>query len=278
MRLMVPVLLGVLIGVSGCAVREPADEPSPVQATSGSPQPSVRADSGMTPLLMLDSPSERLPQGWQPWVLHPAKARTQYRVVQDPEAGAVVSARADSSASGLAREIRLDLTQTPFIEWKWRVDSLIAGADNTDRYAEDSPARIVLAFDGDKQSLPMRERLFFEQARLLSGRDMPYATLMYIWENRQPVGTVLQNPHTARVRKVVAESGADGVGRWQRYRRNVIEDFISAYGKPPGPLIGIAILTDSDNTRQRVSAQYGPIRLTPADFLPPAGGTRAQVP
>lgn len=174
----------------------------------------------------------------------------------------VIVAHAESSASGLARRMNIDPAALPWIEWRWRVDALIPGADNTDRYAEDSPVRVVLAFDGDRRKLPVRDQLFFEQAKLLSGgRDIPYATLMYIWENRQPVDTVLTNPHTARVRKIVVASGEDGLGHWQAYRRNIIEDYRRAYGYDPGRLIGIAILTDTDNTRQSVSARYGKIRL-----------------
>ena len=45
----------------------------------------------------------------------------------------------------------------------------------------------MLAFDGNRDALPLRDRLFFEQVRLFSGRELPYATLMYIWENRKSV-------------------------------------------------------------------------------------------
>jgi hypothetical protein len=258
----------------GCA----SGERSEVAVDSSAAFAGLQTPTDAVPLLVLGKDSRALPAGWQPWVLHPTKAQTRYRVVRDAEVGAVVSAEADASASGLLRELNLEVSRAPVLEWQWRIDSLIEGADNTDRYAEDSPVRIVLAFDGDKQSLPMRDRLFFERTRLLGGREMPYATLMYIWENRQPVGSVLKNPHTDRVRKLVVASGAEGVGRWQKYRRNVVDDFTAAYGKPPGPLIGIAILTDTDNTRQRARAQYGSVRLVPAATSSAPGGPRAQVP
>ena len=110
--------------------------------------------TGAVPLLVLAKDSRALPAGWQPWVIHPTKALTRYQVVRDAEIGAVISAEADASASGLLRELNLELARAPFLEWQWRIESLIEGADNTDRYAEDSPVRIVLAFDGDKQTLP----------------------------------------------------------------------------------------------------------------------------
>lgn len=210
--------------------------------------------------LFAGAPGKELPDGWEPWTLHPSKARTRYRIDRDAD-GVIIAAHADAAASGLVRRTSLSPFLMPTIEWRWKVDQLIAGADNTDRYAEDAPVRIVLAFDGDKRSLPMRDRLFFEQVRLLSGQDMPYATLMYIWENRQPVGTVIHNPNTNRVRKLVVASGEKDLKRWKHFKRDVVADYIRAFGKPPGTLIGVAILTDTDNTRQRVSAAYGDLRI-----------------
>jgi hypothetical protein len=264
----------MLTMLSGCASRDPVD-------TVNASVPNSAIDfsrTGVVPLLAFAKDSRALPADWQPWILHPSKAQTRYKVVRDAEAGVVIAAEAVSSASGLMRELNLDVGKAPVLEWQWRIDALIEGADNTDRYAEDSPVRLVLAFDGDKQALPLRDRIFFESARLLGGREMPYATLMYIWENRQPVGSVLKNPHTDRVRKLVVASGSEGVGLWQKYRRNVVEDFQAVYGKAPGPLIGIAILTDTDNTRQSVRAQYGAVRLISRASMPVSGGSRAQVP
>lgn len=247
-------VLAVVLG--GCASLSPSEEP-----VSASP---LLTDSTGASLLLTRTPTDRTyPAGWEPWILHPKKNRTRY-VRGGAGDEAVIRAHADSAASGLARSLTLDPLSVPVIEWRWRIDSLIKGADNTDRYAEDSPVRIVLAFDGDKRNLPIRDQLFFEQARLLSGgREMPYATLMYIWENQQPVNTVLHNPHTNRVRKIVVASGASGVGTWQQYRRNIVDDYRQAFGHDPGQLIGVAILTDTDNTKEKVSAQYGKIRLLP---------------
>lgn len=219
------------------------------------------APSGGALVMLERNAQEGLPQGWEPWILHPSKRKTRYET-RGRNGDTVVWAHADSAASGLARRVNLEPTALPWIEWRWRVDALVPGADNTDRHAEDSPVRIVLAFDGDRARLPFRDQLFFEQARLLSGgQEMPYATLMYIWENRQPIETVITNPNTGRVRKIVVASGPDGVGTWQQYRRNIVEDYRRAFGSDPGRLIGIAILTDTDNTREKASAQYGKIRL-----------------
>ncbi len=229
------------------------------EAQLASPTAAIAADAGAS-AAALATQAPLLPSGWEPWVLHPSKAKTRYRL-EKLESGMAMRADADSSASGLVSQLRIDPAKRPFLEWRWRVDSLISGADNTDRYAEDAPVRIVLAFDGDKGALPMRDRMFFEQARFFSGNEMPYATLMYIWENNKPVGTVIHNPNTGRVRKIVVASGPIGVRQWQSFRRNILEDYKLAFGQLPGKLLGVAILTDTDNTKEKVTAWYGDIKL-----------------
>ncbi len=209
-----------------------------------------------------------LPQGWRPWVINRNKAPTRYDLVFDPLARQVVlHAVADRSASGLMQRLDVDSPQRPWVNWRWRVTQLIEVADNTDRHAEDSPVRLMLFFDGDRTTLPAAELVKFELARLVSNQEPPYATLMYIWENRQPPGTVIGSSHSGRIKMVVAGSGVDRLGQWKQFERNYVEDYRRAYGKAPGRLIGIGILTDTDNTGGRIEAFYGDIRLNPAATL-----------
>jgi hypothetical protein len=49
--------------------------------------------------------------------------------------------------------------------------------------------------------------------------------------------------------------------QWRRYERDVRADYEKAFGEAPGPLVGVAIMTDSDNTRSNVRAWYGDIRF-----------------
>jgi hypothetical protein len=148
------------------------------------------------------------------------------------------------------------------VRWRWRVVDLIVGADNQDRYAEDSPVRLMLFFDGDRSALPIKEQMMMETARLLTGQELPYSTLMYIWENRFSVGTVLPNSFTSQVKMFVAGSGPDvQLGQWKDFERNYVEDYRRAFGASPGRLIGVGIMTDTDNTGERIEAFYGDIEL-----------------
>jgi hypothetical protein len=201
------------------------------------------------------------PRDWEKLVVSRVKASTGYRLVDDGQNGVVVQARARRSASGLMQALDIDPRQWPVVVWRWRLTALIDGADNTDRHAEDSPARLLLFFDGDRARLPQRDQVALELADTLTGRRVPYATLMYIWENREPVGAVIRSAHTGRVRMVVAGSGGDGLGHWHRLERDFVADFERAFGEAPGRLIGVGIMTDTDNTGAEVEAFYGDIEL-----------------
>ena len=93
---------------------------------------------------------------------------------------------------------------------------------------------------------------------------MPYATLMYVWCNLDQPGSVLVNPRTDRIRKLVMESGPGKLSQWLDYERDIRADFVKAFGEPPGALVTMAIMTDTDNTRSTAQAWYGPVRLVPA--------------
>ncbi|GIZ52869.1 hypothetical protein NCCP691_28830 [Noviherbaspirillum aridicola] len=188
------------------------------------------------------------------------KKQTRYQLVSK-ENRTVLHASAEKASSGLILRTQIDPHRNPWLQWEWKISDVLEEADNTARATEDSPVRVILAFDGDKENLPFSEQVLFESAKMLTGHDFPYATLMYIWENKAPVGSVIRSPHTGRVRMLVASQGTAGIGKWHTLTRNIIEDFEKAYGEKPGKLIGIGVLTDTDNTGDTVEAWYGDIRL-----------------
>ncbi len=204
---------------------------------------------------------------WQPedqikWdvVRIPGKVATQYSVVGLSTQRRLM-ANAASSASMLRKDLRIEPVQLNALSFSWQIQKLIEGADMALRDLDDSPVRLVLAFDGDRGQFSPHNAMLSELSHALSGRPMPYATLMYVWCNHRPVETVIQNPRTDRIRKIVVESGAGRVNQWLTYERNIRADYEKAFGEPPGALIAIGLMTDSDNTRSQAQAWYGPIQL-----------------
>jgi Protein of unknown function (DUF3047) len=197
--------------------------------------------------------------GWTEFVL-PGKRSTRYEPGWE-DGRRIVRARADASASMLRRRVHIEPDQLGGIQFSWKVVALIEGADLNDADASDSPVRLVLAFDGDVGRLSQRNRMLFDLAHAVSGEPPPFATLMYVWDNHAPLETVIHSRRTDRVRKIVVESGEAGRGRWRHYQRDVAADFRRAFGEEPGALVGVALMTDADNTRARAEGSYGEVRL-----------------
>ncbi|NBQ87338.1 MAG: DUF3047 domain-containing protein [Betaproteobacteria bacterium] len=198
----------------------------------------------------------------------PTKTPTEYRRVQRDGREAIV-AQADGSASLMRRQLRIEPAQLGRLRLSWLVEDLIADADMGSRERDDSPVRVVLAFDGDRSRFSARDAAASELSMLMTGEPLPYATLMYVWCNQRAPGSVIDNPRTTRIRKIVLESGTAGLGRWHDYERDVRADYEKAFGEPPGALIGVGLMTDADNTRARARAWYGaPQLLTRRDTDP----------
>lgn len=226
----------------------------------------------------LAQPDGSLPGGWQPWRLSKLKKLTSYQLVSYNGA-VVVKAMSAASASGLVHPLDIDPRESPILQWRWKVPKLIPGADNARRNTEDAPVRVVISFDGDIDSLPLEDRMFFDRIRAVAGYQLPYATLMYIWENRAERGTVIPNPHSARIQMIVAESGAALTDTWKLETQNVYEDYKRAFGAEPGRIKAIAIMTDTDNTGETVEAYYGDIAfMTPAEHARVTAAAAARIP
>jgi hypothetical protein len=161
----------------------------------------------------------------------------------------------------LRKTLHVPADQLKALAFTWQVPHLIANADMAQRDFDDSPVRLVLAFEGDRNQFSAKNAMLNELTQVITGQPMPYATLMYVWCNKRPVDTVIQNPRTDRIRKIVVESGSGRLNQWLTYERNIRADFEKAFGEAPGALVGIGLMTDTDNTRSKALAWYGPIEL-----------------
>ena len=209
---------------------------------------------------------------WQPYVF-PGKIASEYRYGRS-DARAVVHARADGSASMLRRKVQVAPEALGRIRFSWKVPALIGNADLAVRDHDDAPVRIVLAFEGDRSRFSVKNAALSEMSRLLTGEEMPYATLMYVWCSTNAAGQVVVNPRTDRIRTVVVESGPANLNQWLAYERDIRADFEQAFGEAPGALTGIALMTDADNTQSQARAWYGPVSLAPPDSAGPTPVTR----
>lgn len=256
-HLFYPLTLCALIVLAGCGVLgggSVTDESGQIFDVSKIPP------QDELPKFSAQTPRNALPNGWNFYRIAPFKKNTVYRL-ESYQGKTVLSANSKTSASGLAVKLRPRQSNGLWLQWEWKALEAIPEADNTVSYNDDAPLRIMVAFNGDKSKLPLQERMNFEMAHLLNGQELPYATLMYIWSGKTPVNTIINNGYTTRIKMIVVDSGWENLGNWHQHQRDLAADYMRAYGEAPGEVIGIALLTDSDNTKSAARAIYGDIEL-----------------
>jgi hypothetical protein len=199
---------------------------------------------------------------WQHYLL-PGKQASEYAYAR-LDGRDTMAVHATSSASMLRQAVHIAPRDLGSVRFSWKVPELMSRADLALREAADSPVRIVLAFDGDRSTFSAKNAMLSELSHALTGEPLPYATLMYVWCNTRAPGSVIVNPRTDRIRKLVVESGANNLNQWLDYERDIRADFVKAFGEPPGALVGIGIMTDSDNTHSSTRAWYGQLKLAAA--------------
>jgi len=223
--------------------------------------PSQDADLARATTALLTTPAKAV--RWETLML-PTK-RSEPFVPTSVLGRSALTVQSDNSVSILRQRFDDGLPAVGRLSFAWKIDALPRLADLRDAEAEDAPVRIVLAFGGDRSLLSPRTHRLSELSRLLTGEELPYATLAYVWSAQEPLETVVHNPRTDRIRKLVVETGEHSLGRWREYERDVRADYVRAFGEVPGPLLAIALMTDTDNTESQLQAWYGPLRLEAGD-------------
>jgi hypothetical protein len=198
------------------------------------------------------------PTGWKPLTFKKIERHTVYSLVKDGDT-VVVKAMAESSASGLVREIKIDPKEFPVVQWRWKVSNVLRKGDVRRKEGDDYPARIYITFEYDPSRLGFFDKAKYEMIRLLYGQYPPIGAINYIWESKSPQGMMIPNPYTNRVIMIVVESGETKLNQWVSEERNIYEDYKKAFGQEPPMISGVAIMTDTDNTGESATAYYGDI-------------------
>lgn len=206
---------------------------------------------------------EQLFPGWHPAPVLGKRWQPFESVEQDGQPGMAV--QTEASLSLLRTHFSPPVKEPSLVEFSWWVQDLVDGADLSDSQASDAPAQLAVAFDGDRSALSARFGMMSELTLLVTGDPLPYASLVYVWAtgDEHPVGTVIRDPRTDRIRYLVVEQGPAHLRRWVRHTRDVHADYRQVFNEEPGPILGLALMSDADNTRGRTRAVFGPVRLMP---------------
>jgi hypothetical protein len=191
----------------------------------------------------------------QPWHFTglPNKSPTRFDVVQ-VGGQRVLKVEADGSYGNLVHATHVALVNSATLSWRWRVDEFVRDADLRTRSGDDGAAKLCVFFDFPADRLSLGERTRLALARRATGEEVPSEALCYVWDAKEPKGSLIVNAFTTRMRMVVVESGpASAPGTWLSERRNLLADYRRAFGDESGgampDIVAVAVSADADNTR-----------------------------
>ena len=160
-----------------------------------------------------------------------ADNKTVYSVGSN-ESGNYLKAVADNAASGLGKEIKIDLNKTPFINITWKIEKDLRGIKENTKKGHDYAARV---FAIKKTG-----------ATPLSNR-----AINYVFSSNSEVGENRPSPYTKKSIDNVLATTKDNLNEWVTVKANVKEDFKKFHDLDVNELDGLAIMADTDNSKMK---------------------------
>ena len=153
------------------------------------------------------------------------------------ENGNFLKAVADNAASGLGKEIKIDLNKTPFINITWKIEKDLKGINENTKKGHDFAARVfVIKKTG---------------ATPLSNR-----AINYVFSSNNEIGFNSPSPYTKKSIDNVLASTKNIFNEWVTVKANVKEDFKRFHNLDVNELDGLAIMSDTDNSKMKAIAYF----------------------
>ena len=165
-----------------------------------------------------------------------ADNKTNYSIGSN-ENGNFLKATADNAASGLGKELKIDLNKTPFINITWKVEKDLSGIKEDTKKGHDFAARVfVIKKTG---------------ATPLSNR-----AINYVFSSNNEIGFNSPSPYTKKSIDSVLSTTKDNLNEWVTVKVNVKEDFKKFHNLDVNELDGLAIMSDTDNSKMKSIAYF----------------------
>ena len=165
-----------------------------------------------------------------------AENKTIYTVGSNDN-GNFLKAIANNGASGLGKEVKIDLNKTPFINISWKIEKDLLGIKEDTKKGHDFAARV---FAVKKTG-----------ATPLSNR-----AINYVFSSNNEIGKNWSSPYTKKSVDNVLASTKDNLNEWVTVKANVKEDFKKFHNLDINELDGLAIMSDTDNSKMKAIAYY----------------------
>ena len=165
--------------------------------------------------------------------------------IEESDGHPVLHMKSAGDGSTISRDIKgkVNLKETPILEWSWKVVTLPKGGDSRQKATDDQAAQIYVVWPRFPEAV---------RSRIIG----------YVWDSTAPVGTIVKSQKTSTVTYVVVRSGPADLNRWITERRNVAEDFKTIYGEAAENPAAVSVGIDSNDTNSTAESFIGPILFT----------------
>ena len=151
--------------------------------------------------------------------------------------GNFIKAEAEGKGSGLGKEVLIDLLKTPFINITWKVEKDLSGIVENSKKGHDYAARVFVIKKTGSTALSNR-------------------AVNYVFSSNNKVGKNWSSPYTKKSIDYVLSSTKDNSNVWVTVKTNVKEDFMKLHGIEVLDISGVAIMTDTDNSKLKAISYY----------------------
>ena len=164
------------------------------------------------------------------------KGETTWSLSSD-ENGNFIKAEAEGKGSGLGKEVKIDLLKTPFINITWKVEKDLSGIVENSKKGHDYAARVFVIKKTGLTTLSNR-------------------AINYVFSSNNDIGENWPSPYTKKSIDYVLSTTKDNLNTWVTVKSNVKEDFLSLLGLELNDITGVAIMTDTDNSKLKAISYY----------------------
>ena len=158
--------------------------------------------------------------------------------------GNFIRAEAEAVGSGLGKEVLIDLNKTPFINITWKVEKDLSGIDENSKKGHDFAARVFVV----KKT----------GATALSNR-----AVNYVFSSNNSIGKNWRSPYTKKSIDYVLATTKNNLNEWVTVKANVKNHFKKLHNLDVEEIEGVAIMTDTDNSKLKAVSYYQNIYFSP---------------
>ena len=164
------------------------------------------------------------------------KKFTEYQIGSNAN-GNFLRAKAEGQASGLGKEIKINLDKTPFINITWKVENNLNGINEKSKKGHDFAARVFVVKKTGITALSNR-------------------AINYVFSSNEDIGENWNSPYTKNSIDYVLSTTKINDNEWITVKSNVKNDFKNLHNLDVNEIDGVAILTDTDNSKMKAVSYY----------------------